>query len=59
MSNQSHLLYYSSLIGSNQLISYIPDYKDIFNDNDTEEQYYIANIMKENLRKKKEIEQEK
>ena len=56
--NQSHLLYCSSLIGSNQLISYIPDYKDIFNDNDTEEQYFIANIMKQNLRKKKNIELE-
>ena len=51
--NQSHLLYCSSLIGSNQLISYIPDYKDIFDDNDIEEQYFIANIMKQNLRKKK------
>ena len=56
--NQSHLLYCSSLLGSNQLISYIPDYKDIFNDNDTEEQYFIANIMKQNLRKKKDIELE-
>ena len=57
--NQSHLLYCTKLIGSNQIISYIPDYEDIFNDDDTKEQYYIANILKENLRKKKEIEQEK
>ena len=57
--NQAHLLNCSCLIGSNQLISYIPDYYEIFNDDDTEEQYFIANIMKENLGKKKEIEQNK
>ena len=56
--NQVHLLYCSSLIGTNQLISYIPHSSyDILNDNDTEEQYFIANKMKENLRKKKEIDQ--
>ena len=33
-----HLLYCSKLIGSSELISYIPEYEDIFNDNDPEEQ---------------------
>ena len=54
--DQSHLLYCSKLIGSNQLISYIPNYEDIFNDDDPEEQCYIAHILMENLKKKKEIE---
>ena len=54
--NQSHLLYCEALIGSNQLITYIPIYEDIFNDNNVEEQYFIANIMIANLKKKKDIE---
>ena len=54
--NQSHLLYCSKLIGSNQLITYIPVYEDIFDDNDPEEQCFIANVMMENLKKKKELE---
>ena len=54
--DQSHLLYCKSLIGSNQLITYIPDYEDIFNDSDPKEQVFIANILMENLKKKKEIE---
>ena len=54
--NQSHLLYCSSIIGSNQLVTYIPNYEDIFNDEDTEEQNFIAQIMMANLKLKKEIE---
>ena len=50
---QSHLLYCSKLIGSNQLVSYIPEYQDIFNDDDPKEQCYIARLMMENLQKKK------
>ena len=56
--NQFHLLYCKELIGSNQLLSYIPDYEDIFNDNDPKEQCFIAEIMKENLKRKKELEGE-
>ena len=56
--NQSHLLNCSKLIGSNQLVSYIPEYQDIFNDDDPKEQCYIASLMMENLKKKKEIEEE-
>ena len=37
-------------------ISYIPNYIDIFNDNDIKEQLYIANLMIENLKRKKAIE---
>ena len=54
--NQSHLLDCEALIGSNQLVTYIPNYEDIFNDDDTDEQYFIARIMMANLKKKKEIE---
>ena len=54
--DQAHLLYCKKLIGSNQLISYIPNYKDIFNDEDPNEQCFIADILKENLKRKKEIE---
>ena len=54
--NQSHLLYCNTLIGSNQLVTYIPRYEDIFNDDDIEEQNFIAKIMMTNLTRKKEIE---
>ena len=57
--DQSHLMYCTALIGSNQLITYIPNYKDIFNDGDTKVQVFIANIFMENLKKKKEIEGKK
>ena len=44
------------LIGKNKLVSYIPNYIDIFNDNDIKEQGYIANLMMENLKNKKVLE---
>ena len=55
--SQSHLLYCKKLIGSNEIVSYIPEYRDIFNDNDNKEQCFIANIMQANLKKKKIIEE--
>ena len=57
--NQPHLLYCEALIGSNQLVTYIPNYKDIFDDNNIEEQCFIANILIENLKRKKELEKTK
>ena len=54
--NQSNLLYCKELIGSNEIISYIPNYEDIFNDDDPKEQCFIADIMKVNLKRKKELE---
>ena len=54
--NQSHLLYCEALLGSNQLITYIPNYEDIFNDENIDEQCFIANILMTNLKRKKEIE---
>lgn len=41
--------------GQNELLTYIPEYEDIFSNN-LEEKFYIARLMMENLRKKKEIE---
>ena len=40
--NQSHLIYCNALIGSNQVVTYIPTYEDIFNDDEIEEQNFIA-----------------
>ena len=52
--NQSHLLYCSALIGSNQRVTYIPNYEDIFNDEVTEELNFIAHIIMANLKRKKD-----
>ena len=56
--NQRHLLECQALIGSNELFSYIPNYEDVFNDEDTREQNYIATLMFENLKRKKLFESE-
>ena len=53
---QSHLLECPVLIGGNELITYIPNYEDIFKGEITE-QVYIAIIMKENIRRKKMLEE--
>ena len=57
--NQPHLLYCQKLLGSNELVTYIPNYEDIFDDNNPEEQCFIANLMMANLKKKKQLESEK
>ena len=36
--NQSHLLYCSALLGSNQILIYTPTYEDLCDDNNKEEQ---------------------
>ena len=53
---QPHSMYFEALIGSNQIITYIPNYEDMFNDDNIEEQCFIANILIANLKQKKEIE---
>ena len=58
-SNQPHLLHCKKLLGSNQLITYIPNYKDIFYDDNLEEQLVIAIILMANLKKKKELLEDK
>ena len=56
--NQSHLLYCSTLIVSNKLISYIPEYQDILYDDDQKEQFYITSLMMKNIQKKQQIEED-
>ena len=51
-----YLTYCQALIRSNQLVTYIPNYKDIFYDKNIEEQCFIANIQIQNLTQKKELE---
>ena len=45
--DQKHLLNCQYLLGKNQILSYIPEYKDIFNGS-LEEQIYTSRILKEN-----------
>ena len=45
--DQKHLLLCQYLLGKNQILSYIPEYKDIFNGS-LEEQIYTSRILKEN-----------
>ena len=54
--NQKHLLECLALIGSNELLTYIPNYSDIFDNNNIPEQMYISRLMIDNLKKKKMIE---
>ena len=48
--NQPHLLNCPALLGRNQLVTYIPNYEDIFDDYNKEEQCFIAKILMENLK---------
>ena len=54
--NQSHLLYCKKIIGSNELVTYIPTYEDIFDDSNPDKQNFIASLMMANLKKKKQFE---
>ena len=49
--SQKHLLECSTLIGKNEIVSYIPNYIDIFNDNDIKEQVYIENLKRKKAMK--------
>ena len=40
-------------------MTYIQNYKDIFDDNNPEEKCFIANCMMANLKKKKQLDAEK
>ena len=55
--NQANLLYGTKLIGSSELITYIPEYENMFDDNDPEEQLYVANILIDNFKRKKKMEE--
>ena len=50
---QRHLLYCKYLQGKNEILSYIPDYNDLFNE-DMNEQIYISRLIKENFIRFKE-----
>ena len=54
--NQSHLIYCKNFIESNELVTYIPTYEDIFDDSNPEEQNFIASLLMANLKKKKLFE---
>ena len=45
------------LIGSNEIVTYIPEYENIFDDENPQEQLFIAKILIENMKKKKTIEE--
>ena len=51
-------MYCKLIIGSSQLITYFPNYKEIFDDHNPNEQNFMANIMIANLKTKKDIENE-
>ena len=50
------LLECSALIGRNELLTYIPNHNDIFDNENYTEQEYIGRFMMEILRRKKIIE---
>ena len=49
-STTKHTLECETLLGKNQLFTYIPNYEDLFG-NEEEEQVYISRIIEENLRR--------
>ena len=53
-STTKHTLECKSLIGQNELVTYIPTYEDIY-ENDVEEQIYIARIFRDNIRRLPDI----
>ena len=44
-----HLLFCKELIGKNSLLTYIPDYKELYY-GDINEQIYVSRLLKENIR---------
>ena len=49
-STTKHTLECTSLLGSNELVTYIPDIQDLYGD-DEDKQVYIARILKDNIRR--------
>ena len=47
--SQIHLSQCSALLGSNKLLTYIFNYSDMLNDENTEKEEYIATLMMTNL----------
>ena len=46
--NNEHLLNYKQLLERNEIISYIPSYKELFKD-DLDEQVYVSRILRVNF----------
>ena len=53
---QLHILNCPKLLPRNELVPYIPDYSELFS-NEIEEQIYISNIIRENMRIRESIAQ--
>ena len=49
-STTKHTIECQTLLGSNQLVTYIPDYMDLYRNN-VEDQAYVVRILKDNLRR--------
>ena len=49
-STTKHTLECKSLLGRNEIVTYIPTYEDLFGE-DEEEQIYIARIILDNLKR--------
>ena len=55
--NNEHLLNCSALLGKNEIVSYIPSYKELFG-NDLNEQVYVSRILRENFNLRKQFMKE-
>ena len=58
LENNKHLLNCSKLLGKNKIVSYIPSYKELF-ENELEEQIYVSRILRENFIARKQFIKEK
>ena len=53
--DQKHLLSCKYLLGKNEIVTYIPDYQDLFSE-DIDAQVYTSRILKENYTRMKHLE---
>jgi hypothetical protein len=49
-SRTSHILECTSLIGPNEIVTYLPDYRDLYGE-DEDEIVYVSRIVKDNMRR--------
>ena len=49
-SRTTHILECRSLIGANEIVTYLPEYRDLYGE-DEDEIVYISRIVKDNLRR--------
>ena len=48
---QTHLLYCEKLLGQNENVTFIPDYKDLYS-GDLKDQFYVSRLLKDNFEKR-------